>query len=561
MQNFTQLKALHLSQNDKKESKRILEKYCHILLCHTNETRESVITIVALSKKLNLPLLDYAVSTYHRRLVQTNNALSPMQFVDELLFMQALLQHQHASIHRAFRNILTSHKAIAAVSNVGGPGIYQIDDNLQEYIAICNQINRSILTTVTADTNAYASYPVQIDVWIIPENVTKVSSCDVADDQEQKTEGSAIEELWHKFFCPKKKQQMSEYGYKYKLQILKKLTVNMQHGIIDNFESFSMDRKPASYLKIIGDFVASKLRALHPYHRYILLIDRRRENSDINVYFYQAPRGFDSITRGHSAYLRFLWNSRKCVLQAPRGFDGITRGHSAYLRFLWNSRKCVLPKDPTAYQAHDIGLLHCTNGYMFALSYCLWARNEISTYWWRHGAMMRFCTSDMKNLWPTFFAVHKRFKYHVHTEEPFCELPDEPFAQFYREASGRNDLYTLSCSDGISHQSNGCDVGGQEGIQQGNQNWSPRQQIIEKIETLRSIWPMAVESCIHHIEQQFDADECDVIDIIDDIAPEIQDSELLSYLVQHQVAEHDAIVFGQNLIQILNEGQELKVDC
>ena len=394
-----------------------------------------------------------------------------------------------------------------------------------------------------------------MDVWIIPYNVIKDEDngypsyhakdhdqdesdpeSDIEDECDEKQPNKFRRAFFSKIFQHTNKiYNRTESNCFYKLHIHRKLKLNKQKGIIDNFESFTMNRDPNSYLKVLEEFLSQKLCKLKAYKRYILIIDRRKGNKHINVYFYEAPKHCNSISSIFGNYFR-------------------------YNQF-FNSHKCVLPKDPTLFicdKPKDIGLYDTENGYMFGLSYHINHKRSISSYWASHGTALRFLPHDMINIWPHYF-VHNHVDTNIINNTQFNTFKDKPFEEFYKVTTGRNDLY-LNRNQIINNDNN--ESGSDEDrkyeqksnmINHGEIE-NERDMVINKIMSLNGSWSQCVCLSVQSIQDRFE-DECDVTDIIDDINEGIDESELLYYLINKGgVTESDAIQFGQQVIYLLGEG-------
>ena len=339
------------------------------------------------------------------------------------------------------------------------------------------------------------------------------------------------------------KRNNGKEDYEYKLDIYRKLKLNQKKGNIKHFEFFEMDRNPNVYLSVLERYLNKKLCDLKAYKRYILLIDRRKGNDRINVYFYEAPKDCNKISRLHHEYLRY--------------------------NQLWNSHKCILPKDPTlpiCDKPKDIGLYDTENGYMFGLSYHINNRNSISSYWASHGSALRFLPNDMIRIWPYYFVNNDVIE---NTNFKLYGFEDKPFEEFYAISTGKKDIYSVnSCKHsrekpilpGHNHEDDGDDESGSDEEKEYKVNErndgenNGKDLIIEKIMTLDKIWSKCVCLAIINIDDRFNCDDCDVTDIIDDINEGIEESELLFYLIKNGISEWNAFQFGQQVIYLLGEG-------
>merc|ERR1712228_735546 len=100
--------------------------------------------------------------------------------------------------------------------------------------------------------------------------------------------------------------------------------------------------------------------------------------------------------------------------------------------FFESSRNFILPQSNET----NIGIMNNLNGYMFALSYHLYADDMARCYWIRNGKIQRFFKEDIKLLWPSHF-VHEMFdakqKCDDYVLDRYKPLPDEKFRLFYEE--------------------------------------------------------------------------------------------------------------------------------
>lgn len=357
---------------------------------------------------------------------------------------------------------------------------------------------------IKVSSNSKLHYPIQLDIWIIPKDVIQDTGSyikeefsssydidsddeyDIDDDQKKNQNGLFSKYRLFNYRFGNNKDE-NENKHKYKLNITKKLKSNKKQGIISDFDMLKLDRNPMKYLKALQNYLQKKLCNLKPNKRYILIIDRRKENSDINVYFYPAPKSSNCISKEHHSYLRYDQ--------------------------LWHSHKCILPRDPTVLissKSRDIGLYDTENGYMFGLSYHINSKNSIASYWSSHGSSIRFFAKDMKHIWPYYFVQDMSNNIcNVHSMDLCSEFQDDPFQKFYENTTGRKDLYSSHSMINSINDEYKFDVieSGSDEEKHADDIKNEGQRIIDKLKSLHNIWSKCVMLSIQNIKDRFDLDD------------------------------------------------------
>eukprot|EP01084_Bolivina_argentea_P275674 470197_1 len=292
--NILNIKQSDINNAHVREAKTILKKWHNLFLHQNIETDNCIVNILSLSKTYKIPLLTWIIDVYHRFAINywinTNGKiLLPQEFIDNYLFMTHLKNNSQITIYKSVQTIITTQKINRSISIY--PQIastpFKYDDNLNQYVKITSQINNTIIKTLSSLKQQ--QYPMQLDVWIIPYDVIKDNQCydDYSYNSSDSDSDSYVsnncvriqrkaknirKRLFAKVFKNK------EHGFKYKLDIINKLQSNHKMGIINNFDTINIDRNDKNIDNIIGNYLQRKLQIMKQNQRYILLIDRRKEN-------------------------------------------------------------------------------------------------------------------------------------------------------------------------------------------------------------------------------------------------------------------------------------------
>eukprot|EP01084_Bolivina_argentea_P288124 494497_1 len=236
------------------------------------------------------------------------------------------------------------------------------------------------------------SYPNQIDIWIIPKNITFLEDDD-----------AFLDEINDNF--------QLKYGLKYCLNL------QQYDIIIDN--DLNLDK----YLEIFTNIIKTVLNNEN-HKRMCIIIDRRGDNNTDKIYAY-LPKNTHTIPSHNSG--QFLYESMVNL-----------------------TKKEIFILDEKIINGDSDTYLN-----MFIISFHMHKENEIGMYWHYRGSVTRFYVCDMVTLWPSHFIINEdEMDTNSHSKSElvqtcilnnaFDKLIDINFQTFYEINTGHSWIETIS---------------------------------------------------------------------------------------------------------------------
>lgn len=435
---------------------------------HPWRTRETqctgIVTVFAMAKKYQIPLLTWCMNINHRSQINMQHVegnKAEQQFCGLMRFME----QQSSQLAATFRH--TARELSYKLSRVPlfTPSIqprYQYDDDIECYFTYVEAIRAAIYNTVLwrgGDISGSETYPLPLlgvmcslpfflDVMVIPRMVidNEVGNNGDADgyadgygDDGDEEIDDDVDDYWKPI--PEDQPESPDHiessvndkPINEPVDILYDVVtafIAVQRrqlllwipdeiaGIIYNYVgSMIVDRKDIGdvsaklngrEIKFSDDIIRTPepLRARNALTRFLRdAIYRFSEESNGRerlVVIIDRRDTDNNRTSSHVGAKLYAFNAPTCNVH-----ESESRKHEMYLRFhhFFESKRCILPGDRIQDGPFsDIGLYDSLEGQMFALSYHVYAGDDISCYWSRHGNAHRLRAEDMRMEWPRYFA-------------------------------------------------------------------------------------------------------------------------------------------------------------
>lgn len=288
---------------------------------------------------------------------------------------------------------------------------YAIMDNINElakYAVAFQQVAIHI-----KDTKEWGDWiPLQIDYMVIPQavlqdmvNVNKYKAVQMTSQRE--ICGFDVEELVntpkrYKAFqssnCLKKAYSMNNFGEEGNSNAIWDIGETLSHpkvGYINGCDYFvseiDIERDNASEI-LLGMLHQHRGR----YNRYIFIIDRRNRQNIQRKNMYNKPSVNEEYRKKGEDMVYLILHKEYGKL--PKSWYLIQES-----AFGLSRKSIIRGYNERRFSAMDYGLLSPFNGYKFGFSYHIWAKDNITPYFYGKNGIKLFELKDIKWLWPDFF--------------------------------------------------------------------------------------------------------------------------------------------------------------
>eukprot|EP00485_Elphidium_margaritaceum_P000038 CAMPEP_0202690744 /NCGR_PEP_ID=MMETSP1385-20130828/5637_1 /ASSEMBLY_ACC=CAM_ASM_000861 /TAXON_ID=933848 /ORGANISM="Elphidium margaritaceum" /LENGTH=678 /DNA_ID=CAMNT_0049346035 /DNA_START=44 /DNA_END=2080 /DNA_ORIENTATION=+ len=443
---------------------------------------EAMVRALAIGRKNKVPLLQNIADTYSRvrinewcnsKLQANPSELSEAEFFMKYKYFRALREHNQTHTVEYLQSALHSFQK-RICPKIHFKSMLKINDSLPEFFEYTSAAIKFVHNSVQQHD---ALPPFQIDFWIIPKNVTPMSSFpmhhfhssgdestdDDDDDTDEEDDDNSDFEHSHNATSI-----IGDIEARLRHEKLLYMTSNVEfnsplkRGVIGQFQR-ELDQKCRRFWRLQQQqqqqqqhSKKKKKRCLQADRtgahktRICILVDRRSKDGG-------DEHGASSLKSKPTS--KKVWEDAMYIFSPPNNCNQVSDAHVPE-SFFNASKECMLPlkgykhgqgkkhKFAADGEEHiDVG--HSVDGYQFTLSFHVEAVDDIKCYLFHQGWMTRFLPQDMIEIWPGWFEKSKENLEFVQNSKLWrarinalrSMLNDSQFEQWYEDTTKRTDLF------------------------------------------------------------------------------------------------------------------------
>jgi len=359
------------------------------------------------------------------------------------LFQELTRQNRGNSTVQKLKSAMHSfYKRLFPEISYSVPQLVVMDDEPNAFAAYYLAMNSAVAVLAKTQKGVGEGLlPVQIDLWIIPENVASTesrgrSASAVSDDDFDVDEekGDAEDESAGVDCIGNLEWRLTNAKWKF------------EKIVIDDKE-----RMNRQFLKNLEKLLNGRRN-----QRILVYVDRRNPQNVVSVdgCAQYIAGGYDRL-KARPSNVKRTWADTVYFVQAPQKRFGELpdREENTPEAAFWASSQCMFPRvkedkfpqNDAAVAEGSVGCLHNVNGFQFMVSWQAEHSDCVRHYLFTNGHGMRFLPRDVDKLWPMHFKRKdngETKKVHEGTRKTLTEMRqvhDDEFAFFYKKST-RSDL-------------------------------------------------------------------------------------------------------------------------